>query len=190
MHLDAIAIDYDDGAWQRSFLAQWPAGSDAHASYWSRISGGTDIASTMRCVSNPYRSRLNRMLAIIGGTGLYDLAGMQVQHELSADTPFGRASGAGAARRLHGRELLFLARHGAGHQLLPHEVNYRANVFALKRAGATQILGFSAVGSLAEARRARRLGDAIAILRLDQGGARAQLSSVAAWRRTYPPRCQ
>ena len=42
LHLDAIAIDYDDIAWQRSFLAQWPAGSDAHASYWSRISGGTD----------------------------------------------------------------------------------------------------------------------------------------------------
>jgi hypothetical protein len=42
LHLDAIAIDYDDVAWQRSFLAQWPAGSDAHASYWSRISAGTD----------------------------------------------------------------------------------------------------------------------------------------------------
>ncbi|HSW21302.1 MAG TPA: MTAP family purine nucleoside phosphorylase [Burkholderiaceae bacterium] len=90
------------------------------------------------------------MLAIIGGTGLYDLAGMQIQQELSADTPFGRASGPVLQGRLHGRELLFLARHGAGHKLLPHEVNYRANVFALKRAGATQIVGFSAVGSLAE----------------------------------------
>jgi 5'-methylthioadenosine phosphorylase len=90
------------------------------------------------------------MLAIIGGTGLYELAGMQVLQELSADTPFGRASGPVLQGRLHGRELLFLARHGAGHRLLPHEVNYRANVFALKRAGATQILGFSAVGSLAE----------------------------------------
>ncbi|HEY6352906.1 MAG TPA: MTAP family purine nucleoside phosphorylase [Burkholderiaceae bacterium] len=91
------------------------------------------------------------MLAIIGGTGLYDLAGMQIQQELSPDTPFGRASGPVLQGRLHGHELLFLARHGAGHRLLPHEVNYRANVFALKRAGATQILGFSAVGSLAEA---------------------------------------
>src|SRR5215831_3671750 len=90
------------------------------------------------------------MLAIIGGTGLYDLAGMQIERELSADTPFGRASGPVMRGRLHGRELLFLARHGAGHKLLPHEVNYRANVFALKRAGATQILGVSAVGSLAE----------------------------------------
>jgi len=90
------------------------------------------------------------MLAIVGGTGLYDLAGMQIEQELSADTPFGRASGPVRRGRLHGRELLFLARHGAGHRLLPHEVNYRANVFALKRAGATQIVGFSAVGSLAE----------------------------------------
>jgi 5'-methylthioadenosine phosphorylase len=90
------------------------------------------------------------MLAVIGGTGLYDLDGMQVERELAPDTPFGRASGAVRQGRLHGREILFLARHGAGHRLLPHEVNYRANIFALKRAGATQILSFSAVGSLAE----------------------------------------
>ncbi|HSB25959.1 MAG TPA: MTAP family purine nucleoside phosphorylase [Burkholderiaceae bacterium] len=90
------------------------------------------------------------MLAIIGGTGLYDLAGMQIDRESSPDTPFGRASGPVLHGRLHGRELLFLARHGSGHRLLPHEINYRANVFALKRAGATQVLGFSAVGSLAE----------------------------------------
>lgn len=90
------------------------------------------------------------MLAIIGGTGLYDLAGMQITQEHVVDTPFGRASGPVRQGRLHGSEILFLARHGAGHRLLPHEVNYRANVFALKRAGATQILGFSAVGSLVE----------------------------------------
>jgi len=77
------------------------------------------------------------MLAIIGGTGLYDLAGMQIDHEHSPDTPFGRASGPVMQGHLHGRDLLFLARHGAGHQLLPHEVNYRANVFALKACGAT-----------------------------------------------------
>jgi 5'-methylthioadenosine phosphorylase len=90
------------------------------------------------------------MLAIIGGTGIYELAGMQVQERLDAPTPFGAASGAIVRGRLGGRELLFLARHGSGHKHLPHEVNYRANIFALKRAGATQILGFSAVGSLAE----------------------------------------
>ena len=90
------------------------------------------------------------MLAIIGGTGLYDLRGMSVEASLDATTPFGDASGEVLRGRLHGVPLLFLARHGRGHRLLPHEVNYRANVFALKRAGATMILGFSAVGSLAQ----------------------------------------
>jgi 5'-methylthioadenosine phosphorylase len=90
------------------------------------------------------------MLAIIGGTGLYELAGMQITHSHDAATPFGEPSGTIVRGRLGGRELLFLARHGKGHKRLPHEVNYRANVFALKRAGATMIIGFSAVGSLAE----------------------------------------
>ena len=90
------------------------------------------------------------MLAVIGGTGIYELAGMQVQQRLDEATPFGQPSGAIAKGHLNGRELLFLARHGAGHKLLPHEVNYRANIYALKRAGATQILGFSAVGSLVQ----------------------------------------
>jgi len=90
------------------------------------------------------------MLAIIGGTGLYELPGMQVAQHLDEATPFGQPSGAIVRGRLGGHELLFLARHGSGHRLLPHEVNYRANIFALKRAGATQILGFSAVGSLVQ----------------------------------------
>ena len=89
------------------------------------------------------------MLAIIGGTGLYDLPGLQLTDRLSTPTPFGTPSGDIVRGRLHDHEILFLARHGAGHRLLPHEVNYRANVFALKRAGATMLLGFSAVGSLA-----------------------------------------
>ena len=90
------------------------------------------------------------MLAIIGGTGIYELAGMQVDEHLDAATPFGAPSGTIVKGMLGGRPLLFLARHGKGHKHLPHEVNYRANIFALKRAGATQLLGFSAVGSLAE----------------------------------------
>ena len=90
------------------------------------------------------------MLAIIGGTGIYELAGMVVDERLGGSTPFGDPSGAIVRGHLHGRPLLFLARHGSGHRLLPHEVNYRANVYALKQAGATRILGFSAVGSLAE----------------------------------------
>jgi 5'-methylthioadenosine phosphorylase len=89
------------------------------------------------------------MLAIVGGTGLYELPGLEIAERLSTDTPFGAPSGDILRGRLHGHDVLFLARHGAGHRLLPHEVNYRANVFALKRAGATMLLGFSAVGSLA-----------------------------------------
>jgi len=88
------------------------------------------------------------MLAIIGGTGLYELAGMRVVQRLPSDTPFGDASGEVILGEINGKQVLFLARHGAAHRLLPHEINYRANVFALKRAGATMILGLSAVGSL------------------------------------------
>ncbi len=88
------------------------------------------------------------MLAIIGGTCLYDLDGLDVEERIAGDTPFGAPSGEILKGRLHGKAVLFLPRHGAGHRLLPHEVNYRANVFALKRAGATMVLGFSAVGSL------------------------------------------
>ena len=89
------------------------------------------------------------MLAIIGGTGVYNLPGMELQTQLSTSTPFGEASGPIAKGRLGAHTVLFLARHGAGHRLLPHEVNYRANIYALKAAGATQALGISAVGSLA-----------------------------------------
>ncbi len=90
------------------------------------------------------------MLAIVGGTGLYELDGMVVESRTARDTPFGAPSGDVVQGCLAGHSVLFLARHGAGHKWLPHEINYRANVFALKRAGATMMLGFSAVGSLAQ----------------------------------------
>ena len=89
------------------------------------------------------------MLAIIGGTGLYDLPGLTINERIAQPTPFGPPSGDILKGRFHGHEVMFLARHGSGHRLLPHEVNYRANIFALKQAGATMLLGFSAVGSLA-----------------------------------------
>ena len=90
------------------------------------------------------------MLAIIGGTGIYELPGMHIDAELDAPEPFGTPSGRVVRGRIGTRDVLFLARHGAGHKLLPHEVNYRANIYALKHAGATMVLGFSAVGSLVE----------------------------------------
>ena len=89
------------------------------------------------------------MLAIVGGTGLYELPGLAITERISATTPFGEPSGDILKGQFNNNEVLFLARHGAGHRLLPHEVNYRANVYALKAAGATMLLGFSAVGSLA-----------------------------------------
>jgi 5'-methylthioadenosine phosphorylase len=89
------------------------------------------------------------MLAIVGGTGLYELPGLEITHRSRATTPFGDPSGEILRGRMGSNDVLFLARHGSGHRLLPHEVNYRANVFALKQAGATMLLGFSAVGSLA-----------------------------------------
>jgi len=88
------------------------------------------------------------MMAIVGGTGLYDLPGLEIKDRHSGDTPFGQASGEVLAGEIGQHQILFLARHGGGHRLLPHEINYRANVFALKAAGATMVLGFSAVGSL------------------------------------------
>jgi 5'-methylthioadenosine phosphorylase len=89
------------------------------------------------------------MLAIVGGTGLYELPGLEIQQRIQGATPFGEPSGEILKGKFGQNEVLFLARHGSGHRLLPHEVNYRANVFALKQAGATMLLGFSAVGSLA-----------------------------------------
>ncbi|MAK55693.1 MAG: 5'-methylthioadenosine phosphorylase [Pusillimonas sp.] len=88
------------------------------------------------------------MLAIMGGTGLYDLPEPNVVTRFQPETPFGPPSGDVVHGRFHEHDVLFLARHGAGHRLLPHEVNYRANIYALKAAGATMLLGFSAVGSL------------------------------------------
>ncbi len=90
------------------------------------------------------------MLAVIGGSGLYDLEGLETIREHDAQTPFGMASAPVRHGRLGGREILFLPRHGDGHQLLPSEINYRANIYALKRAGARQLLAVSAVGSLRE----------------------------------------
>jgi 5'-methylthioadenosine phosphorylase len=90
------------------------------------------------------------MLAIIGGSGLYQLDELSIENEHVMETPFGRPSGPIIQGSYQGRSVLFLARHGLNHQLLPHEVNYRANIFALKSLGARRVLGISAAGSLRE----------------------------------------
>lgn len=89
------------------------------------------------------------MLAIIGGSGVYNFPGLTIQDEQEIDTPFGAPSEPLVRGKTEsGQDVVFLARHGSSHGLLPHEVNYRANIWALKKIGVTRIIGISAVGSL------------------------------------------
>jgi 5'-methylthioadenosine phosphorylase len=90
------------------------------------------------------------MLAVIGGSGIYDLEETQQRATFEVETPFGRASGPVRMARIAQTDVLFLSRHGAGHVYSPTSVPYRANVFALKELGATRLLSLSAVGSLRE----------------------------------------
>jgi 5'-methylthioadenosine phosphorylase len=88
------------------------------------------------------------VIGIVGGTGLYDLDGLTDQRWARVDSPFGAPSDELLSGRLGELAVVFLPRHGRGHRIPPHEINYRANIDALKRAGATSVLSVSAVGSL------------------------------------------
>ncbi len=88
------------------------------------------------------------MWAVIGGSGFEKFEDFKTIEELPRETPFGETSLGFKKMELEGQELLFIPRHGTDHDRLPSEVNYRANIFALKNAGATKLLTFSAVGSL------------------------------------------
>lgn len=88
------------------------------------------------------------MIGIIGGTGLYRMEGLEVTRTTDIETPFGQPSSPVMLGRLAGRQIAFLARHGLNHHLLPSEINFRANIWALKSVGVRTILGASAVGSL------------------------------------------
>lgn len=88
------------------------------------------------------------MIGIIGGTGVYGLEGVDVTKEEEIDTPFGKPTAPLLFARYGDKEIVFLARHGKNHSYLPHEVNYRANIWALKSVGVLQAVGISAVGSL------------------------------------------
>jgi len=91
------------------------------------------------------------VLGIIGGSGIYDLPGLSGVRREEVSTPFGAPSDAPIFGRLGDEEVAFLARHGAGHRLLPSEIPYRANVYALKLLGVKRIVSISAVGSMVEA---------------------------------------
>jgi 5'-methylthioadenosine phosphorylase len=89
-------------------------------------------------------------IGIIGGSGLYNMAGITDREEVRLTTPFGEPSGPYLVGTLRGRRVAFLARHGDGHRILPSELNFRANIFGMKLLGVEYILSASAVGSLQE----------------------------------------
>src|SRR5271163_1642120 len=89
-------------------------------------------------------------IGIIGGSGLYSMGGITGAREIRVKTPFGEPSDAIVLGMLEGKRVAFLARHGRGHKILPGEINYRANVYAMKMLGVERIISVSAVGSLRE----------------------------------------
>lgn len=90
------------------------------------------------------------VLGVIGGSGLYEMASLTQVTELAIDTPFGAPSDAIVKGTLGSTTLLFLPRHGRGHRVPPHAINFRANICAMKMAGATHLVSVSAVGSMRE----------------------------------------
>jgi 5'-methylthioadenosine phosphorylase len=89
-------------------------------------------------------------IGIIGGSGLYSMAGLKDTREIRVKTPFGEPSDAIVLGTLEGKRVAFLARHGRGHRILPGEINFRANICAMKQLGVERVISVSAVGSLQE----------------------------------------
>jgi 5'-methylthioadenosine phosphorylase len=89
------------------------------------------------------------MIAIIGGSGLTQLANLEITRRQIVRTPYGEPSGPLTIGRIGGNEVVFLARHGYGHTLAPHEINYRANLWALHNRGATRVIAVCTVGGIA-----------------------------------------
>ena len=94
--------------------------------------------------------KLSAELGVIGGSGLYSMSGLTNTRELSVKTPFGDPSDKIVVGTLEGKRVAFLARHGRGHRILPSELNFRANIYAMKLLGVERIISVSAVGSLQE----------------------------------------
>ncbi len=92
-------------------------------------------------------------LGVVGGSGLYQMAGLDGLREERVTTPFGDPSDAYLLGRLGGRDIAFLARHGRGHRLLPTEINFRANIYGFKALGVERLVSVSAVGSMQESLR-------------------------------------
>ena len=96
------------------------------------------------------RANAQAEIGIIGGSGLYSMGGLTKTREVHVKTPFGEPSDAIVVGLLEGKRVAFLARHGRGHRILPGEINFRANVYAMKLLGVERIISVSAVGSLME----------------------------------------
>jgi 5'-methylthioadenosine phosphorylase len=91
-----------------------------------------------------------KKLGIIGGSGIYDLPGLEDRREVAVETPFGKPSDTLVTGRLFGVQMAFLPRHGRGHRIAPHELPFRANLHAMKQLGMQCVVGISAVGSMKE----------------------------------------
>lgn len=123
---------------------------------------GTGVPELLQAVSSPRPRvavsprhtqgghKLQSQIGIIGGSGLYAMPGFEAQEEVVVETPFGAPSDNLAVGKLAGRNVAFLARHGRGHRLSPSELNFRANIYAMKSLGVERIISLSAVGSLKE----------------------------------------
>lgn len=92
----------------------------------------------------------NPLIAVIGGSGLYNMPGLENTQEHDITTPFGKPSAPIVTGTLVGRKIAFLARHGIGHHISPSEINFRANIYALKSLGVERVVSISACGSLRE----------------------------------------
>jgi 5'-methylthioadenosine phosphorylase len=99
-------------------------------------------------------------IGVFGGSGLYEMDGFEDPREMKLDTPFGEPSDAFITGRLEGREIVFLARHGRGHRVSPSEINYRANVWGMRKLGVDFLVSISACGSL---RKEIRPGDFVIV---------------------------
>jgi 5'-methylthioadenosine phosphorylase len=89
-------------------------------------------------------------IGLLGGTGLYEIDGMEVLEQVDFDTPFGRPSASYIIGELEGKKVAFLTRHGLGHTLMPSDINYRANIYGFKMLGVTRVMSTNCVGSLKE----------------------------------------
>lgn len=96
------------------------------------------------------QQREDGAIGVIGGSGLYEMEGLESVERVEIDTPFGDPSDAFITGVLAGQRMVFLPRHGVGHRLLPHEINFRANIWGMKKLGVERIISVSAVGSMKE----------------------------------------